>query len=618
MSNDCGRIRDEIAGRFTGSGPSHAQERLRGHLDSCAACQGYLQALQREDALLTEYFATVDAETARRQERMRQALERVDTPQPADRISIWRGIMKSRLSRTAVAAAILVAAAVGIRHFGGRLDGTSVAWASVAEKLDQIRDFSYRQREIKSTGVRTPGFEFKQEWETWCYYSSEFGSRWDQYGAGGLIGKYYTLLKKQQLVHLYIPGKTYRCRSEPLPQTMRLDPVGEIRPILAEPYVKLGRTTINGVVVEGIEVQGQKVLNGPLLDKAVTRLWVDIETELPVWMESEGKVHGSDMYARLIRDQFRCNTGLTEADFTPVIPPDFTQENWRTENSAERPDIALAAQEPVVVDFGPLQELGLLSDDEILLQPTQALTGMKEIHAARDEVMGAWPKYADMRDSLQQELDQKLDLKSCSVDELVRYGVLLREKYWDVGGDLSPTSYRYGYMARILLETAYAREPNDLTIGDELAEAIMSVETMRMRETFWPALRELRAAQFRLTRAEVESGRPPVWADFARGCDMTYLFSWHQGPEEGVPAVDWLIAHARAGGWTAYLDLLEKVRAELAKEGNGAGYNIYLAAGSRYPEEFRYGGRLPSFRGPAKRVVVPSHPLQPPMAPTEE
>jgi len=607
MTNDCERMREEIAGFVAGMGQGLGSEELRRHLDSCADCRDYLRALQQEDTSLADHFAAIDAEMAGRQERVLQALKRVDTSNQADRIFIWRGIIMSRLSKAAIAAAIVLAA-LGVAYLGGHFDGTSVAWAGVAEKLDQVRDFVYRQRQINSSGVRTPGFEFKQEWETWCYYSSEFGSRWDQYSEGRLIGQYYTLVKGQQFVGLSIVSKTFRRQPEPVTQTTSLDPMCELRPILAGPYVKLGRTTIDGIVVEGIEVQGQKVMNGPLLDDAVSRLWVDIRTELPVWMESEGKVRGSDTYARLIRDQFRCNIGLTEADFTPVIPADFKQEDRPAENRPKQPDTVLAAQKPVDVDFGPLQELGLLSDDQTPPQPIQAVTGIEEILAARDKVMGAWPKYADLRDSLRQELDEKLNLKSCPVDKLVQLGVLLREKYWDVGGDFSSTSYRYGYMARVLLELAHAQEPNDLTIGDELAEAIMSIETLK-GEDFWPALRELRAAQFRQACAEVESGRQPVWEDFARGCDLTILF-YYERPEEAVPVADWLISHAQAGGWAGYMDLLERIRSRLTTKG-GLWYNIYTPPGSAYPEEFRYGNRLPSFRGPAKRAVVPSYPLQP-------
>ncbi len=163
-------------------------------------------------------------------------------------------------------------------------------------------------------------------------------------------------------------------------------------------------------------------------------------------------------------------------------------------------------------------------------------------------------------------------------------------------------------MARVLLEVAHAQEPNDLAIGDELAETIMSIETMK-GEDFRPALRELRAAQFRQACAEVERGRPPVWEDFARGCDLTLLSSYER-PEEAVPVADWLISHAQAGGWVGYVDLLERIRSRLTTKG-GLWFNIYTAPASAWPEEFRYNSRLPSFQGPAKRAVVPSYPLQP-------
>ncbi len=188
MGNDCARIRDEIAGLVTDGAPSRETPELRQHLDSCPACRDYLRALQQEDALLGEHFATLEAEMTQRQERLRQALERVDTTKQTNLVFIfWRGLMRNRLFKTAIAAAIVVAAAVGIHHFGGRLDGTSVAWAGVDEKLSQVHDYSYRERQIDRSGVKTPGFEFRTEWETWWYYSSAFGHRWDQYQAKKLI-----------------------------------------------------------------------------------------------------------------------------------------------------------------------------------------------------------------------------------------------------------------------------------------------------------------------------------------------------------------------------------------------------------------------------------------------
>jgi hypothetical protein len=512
-------------------------------------------------------------------------------------------IMRNPMAQLAAAAVLVAVVSVGILAFvtTGRKSG--VAWGGVAEKLSHINDYVYRERNIKSVGARTPGFEFRDEYETWWYYSGEFGSRWDQFHKKELTSQYYVLQKQQESVWIQTGNKTFYRRPEVLPQSASLDPARRIREILAEPCVKLGRTTIDGVLVEGIEVQGQKV-GAALLDDAVSRLWVNIETQLPVWLESEGKMHDSDVYSRQIQDQFQWNRNLTAADFTPVIPADFVQKDWPTET--RRTDLALAAaQKDVVIDFGPLQELGLLGDDQVPAQPVITLTGIDAIHAARDEVMGQWPKYANLHDALQQELEQKLTLKSCPVDRLVQLGILLREKYWDVGGDFSPASYRYGYLARVLLEIAHAREPNNLTIGDEWAEAIMATQTTRNGPDFWNPLTELRAAQFRQVRAEMEKGRRPVWADFARIDDLIYLYP---EPADRVPAIAWLTEHAQAGGWTGFLSLLEWMQTH-AERGR-LGYNIYIAAGAKYPEEFRYGGRLPSFKGPQRRAVVPAYPLQ--------
>lgn len=564
--------------------------------------------MQRKNSLACIVERDLDVRASdRTYERMREAILNAHEPSNtgglAQRlIRAGRIRMGNPRTRLAAAAVIVTVFGLGILEFITTGSQAAVAWTGVAQKLSQVRDYVYRDRGIKSTGPRIPGFELKDEYETWWYYSAEFGHRWDQYHAQELIGQYYVLLKQQERVWIHPGDKTFFRRSEQLPQTTALDPAGEIRAILAEPYVKLGRTTIDGVLAEGIEVAGQKV-GGPLLDEAVSRLWVNVATELPVWMETEGKVHGSQVYCRLVRDQFRWNVNLTEADFTPLLPADFVQKDWPT-NSKPRAEQA-PAQKTGEVDFQPLRELGLLDNDQARPQPVVTATGSEEIQAARDKVMDSWPKYADLRDSLQQELDQKIGLKVCPVDTLVRLGVLLREKYWDVGGDLAPTSYRYGYLARLMLETAHAREPDNLAVGDELAETIMATETMDKGPEFWEPLRELRTTQFQQVRAEVERGRRPVWEDYARVSDLVNLY---HTPEERISVIDWLADRAPAGGWAAYASQLEWMRAHAAA--GGLGYNIYRPTGSDYPEEFRYGSRLPSFRGPRRRAVVPSHPLQ--------
>ncbi len=59
--------------------------------------------------------------------------------------NIWRIIMKSRITKLATAAVILVAILIGINQFGGSIDGTSVAWADVLEQIYSARTVTYKQ-----------------------------------------------------------------------------------------------------------------------------------------------------------------------------------------------------------------------------------------------------------------------------------------------------------------------------------------------------------------------------------------------------------------------------------------------------------------------------------------
>jgi hypothetical protein len=49
--------------------------------------------------------------------------------------NIWRIIMKSRITKLAAAAVIIVAILAGIHYFGGPIDGASIAWADVVKPI---------------------------------------------------------------------------------------------------------------------------------------------------------------------------------------------------------------------------------------------------------------------------------------------------------------------------------------------------------------------------------------------------------------------------------------------------------------------------------------------------
>lgn len=68
-----------------------------------------------------------------------------EKPQVLREPDIWRMVMKSRTTKIAAAAVIIIAIVVGIHHFGGSIDGTSVAFADVLEQIHRARTVAYNQ-----------------------------------------------------------------------------------------------------------------------------------------------------------------------------------------------------------------------------------------------------------------------------------------------------------------------------------------------------------------------------------------------------------------------------------------------------------------------------------------
>jgi hypothetical protein len=285
-----------------------------------------------------------------------------------------------------------------------------------------------------------------------------------------------------------------------------------VKQILSNDYTELGRDTIDGQTVEGAELHGQRV-SGPRLDDAVTRLWVDVESGLPVRIELEGLAYRTTTEVKIVQDQFQWNVELPASDFEPNIPPDYSIVE-REFPSAPKPEEASAAaegsEESSLLHIGDLNLLGLDDDEPDVIVP---LVGMNEIWRAQDEILSTWFGYSDVREHLYEELLEKLDLSNLSDEQLLATAVALREKFWETGGCLSKKSYPYGYAARLLLESAHIGNPEDMTVTDELVETILSVElawkyeedsdekirNIALRET----LMELRMAQFGARRGTV-------------------------------------------------------------------------------------------------------------------
>jgi hypothetical protein len=237
--------------------------------------------------LISKSDVTIDSRTEKRI--LGDAFEQLKQKYSAGtRPNIWRIIMRSRISKLAAAAAIIVVL-LAFDPFGF-INSGGVAWAKVAQRVEQIETFMFGLTIKVSDPNSKDGTD--QTTARWIIYLSEkYGFRMD-IGAGENLVSWYVAPDANEMI-MVVPGEKELIKW-PLPADMRekmpeeyRDPREYISRFMSRPYKELGRSVINGLQVEGIEVKNPPT-DGEQLENAVGRLWVDTETELPVRIEIEG------------------------------------------------------------------------------------------------------------------------------------------------------------------------------------------------------------------------------------------------------------------------------------------------------------------------------------------
>ena len=144
-------------------------------------------------------------------------------------------------------------------------------------------------------------------------------------GADGVLTSWY-MPPQGDAMTVVVPAEK-RWFTIPIPDDQRgklpeeyEDPAGYVRRFLSQPYRELGRSTIGGVAVQGVEVTDPPT-DGEKLDDAVGRLWVDAETELPVRVEIEGMAEANPIRWQI---DFTWSAMVDPAVFELDIPPDYT------------------------------------------------------------------------------------------------------------------------------------------------------------------------------------------------------------------------------------------------------------------------------------------------------
>ena len=138
MNSDCENIKDQIADLVTGILSEAQSQKVQQHLNECAACRDYAQALINEDALLTKFVSDMDMTS--RHEGVLQAIDRSCASLPIETLSIRRKIMKSPITKLATAAAIIIAVVLSMSLWD-KSTPSAYAFEQTVEAMQGKRSF---------------------------------------------------------------------------------------------------------------------------------------------------------------------------------------------------------------------------------------------------------------------------------------------------------------------------------------------------------------------------------------------------------------------------------------------------------------------------------------------
>jgi len=344
-NKDCQNRREAIAALVLGELDTPSTDEIKKHIETCRNCRSFYQAMAEEEETIQSVFKVIDDRSKAIGDKLVAEHDEVSithddisegqTESQEEQLAVtqpnvWRTIMKSRITKLAVAAAVIIIAALVINF---QFSTSGVAWGALVEKIENVQNVVYHlTANVKMQGIpqgQTPNTE------TIGYYSSEHGSRVENYIDDKLSFTMYLNPKANIFVSVMPDQKKFMKvtgkSSDELKQiSEKDDPRVMVRNMMSAEYIHLGRDKINGIDVEGIECTGPRVMGG-MFEDATARLWVEIGTDFPVRIEIEGVVSGGQMEMSMVIDDFQWNVDLDPALFVPDIPSDYTSQEMKIE-----------------------------------------------------------------------------------------------------------------------------------------------------------------------------------------------------------------------------------------------------------------------------------------------
>jgi hypothetical protein len=260
---------------------------------------------------------------------LQAAVEASNTQRPA--LSIWwENVAHGRTFRLAAAAIALLLLITGMEIVNG-FDRSRVVWAEVADRMAEVDRFMFRMRisisdEDDARHTEDTVTAGDNDVAMTFFFSASLGFRWDVHTDGSLATSFvYPSGADSGFVISHADKSWGRIPASPeatagSPDSPVDDPEEYIRRFLEREHTELGRSTIDGIEVEGVEVINPPTREGPDME-GIGRLWVSVDSDLPVRIELEQMADGQRVVWTL---DFRWGAQVNAGAFEPNIPDDFT------------------------------------------------------------------------------------------------------------------------------------------------------------------------------------------------------------------------------------------------------------------------------------------------------
>lgn len=239
-----------------------------------------------------------------------------------------RWIMKYPITKLAAAAAIVTAAVLGLNTVGGP-DMATVALADVAKKMEQTRNCVFQKTTTASSedGVANA-------FDSLVYYAED-GVRDDVYDKEKIISQVYVQFPERVLVAVDHTSRVFRrmdLADEDLERLSPVSPRNFVNLVLSKgEYKRLGRKKVDGILSEGFEFDDKRAMlsmDADIIESVVTRLWVDVNTDLPVRAEVDC-ILTDHTKARVVMYDPRWDVELASDFFEPKIPAGYVEPEQR-------------------------------------------------------------------------------------------------------------------------------------------------------------------------------------------------------------------------------------------------------------------------------------------------